>query len=158
MPALRAAGIDVEKGGGRMPLLEKWTPFRELDLVDHRIRRMFEELGLLTSIAPATNVYETRDAVVFEVDVPGFDEKELQVEVLDHTLWITGRREAVEPAEKEKELQLGERLEKHFQRRFGLPGEIDREHVSASYAKGVLTVRVPTTLHEKRFRVEISKS
>jgi HSP20 family protein len=141
-----------------MVLLEKWTPFREFDLVDHRIRRMFEELGLPTSIAPATNVYETKDAVVFEVDVPGFDERELQVEVLDHTLSITGHREATEPTEKEKELRLRERLEKHFQRRFELPGEIDREHVAASYAKGVLTVRVPTTLHEKPFKVEISKS
>ena len=141
-----------------MPLLEKWTPFRELDVIDHRMRRMFEELGLLTSIAPATNVYETKDAVVFEVDVPGFDEKELEVEVLDHTLSIVGHREAIEPSGKEKELRLGERLEKHFQRRFELPGEIDREHVAASYAKGVLTVRVPTTLQQKPFKVEISKS
>ena len=139
-----------------MPLLEKWTPFRELDLVDRRIRRMFEELGL-TSVAPATNVYETNDAVVFEIEVPGFDEKELQVEVLDHMLSITGHREAIEP-EQEKELRIRERLETHFQRRFELPGEIDREHVAASYAKGVLTVRVPAAVQEKPFKVEISKS
>src|SRR5690242_8282029 len=117
MPVLVPAGDRfVEKGGEPMPLLEKWTPFRELDVIDHRMRRMFEELGLLTSIAPATNVYETKDAVVFEVDVPGFDEKELEVEVLDHTLSIVGHREAIEPSGKEKELRLGERLEKHFQR------------------------------------------
>ena len=140
-----------------MTLLEKWTPFRDLDLVEHRIRRMFEELGLAASIAP-TNVYETDDAVVFEVDVPGFDEKELEVKVLDHTVSITGHRAPTEPVGQEKELLLRERLEKHFQRRFELPGEIDREHVAASYAKGVLTVRVPTTLHDKPFKVEISKS
>jgi len=141
-----------------MPLLEKWTPLREFDLVDRRIRRIFEDLGVTPTVAPATDVYETKGAIVFEIDVPGFDEKDLQIEVLDHTLSITGHRETTEATETGKELRLRERLEKRFQRRFELPGEIDREHVVASYAKGVLTVRVPTALHEKPFKVEISKS
>lgn len=139
-------------------LLEKWTPFREFDLVDRRIRRLFDDLGVPPTVMPATDVYETKDAIVFEIDVPGFDEKDLQVEVLDHTLSVTGHHEVAEPPEKVQELRLRERLEKRFQRRFELPGEIDREHVAAKYAQGVLTIRVPTTLHEKPFKVAISKS
>jgi HSP20 family protein len=141
-----------------MQLLERWTPFRDFDLVDRRIRRLFDDLGVPPAVMPSTDVYETKDAIVFEIDVPGFDEKDLQVEVLDHILSVTGHRETPETTGKEQELRLHERLEKRFQRRFKLPGEIDREHVAATYAMGVLTVRVPTTLHETPFKVEISKS
>jgi HSP20 family protein len=91
------------------------------------------------------------------LEVPGFDEKELEVEVRDHTLSVTGERKE-ESEKKEKTLRLGERLEKRFERRFELPTEIDSEHVKADYTKGVLTVHVPKTAHEEPHKVEITKA
>ena len=138
-----------------MPKLEKWTPFRELDLMDRRMRRFFEELGVVPALAPAADVYELEGELVVELEVPGFDEKELEIEVRDHTLSITGER-AEETEKKEKTLHMHERLEKRFERRFELPAGIDGEHVAAEYTKGVLTVHVPKTSHEQPRKVEIT--
>lgn len=140
-----------------MPLLEKWTPFRELDVMDRRMRRFFEDLGFVPALAPAADIYETDGELVVELEVPGFDEKELEIEVRDHTLSVTGEREEL-TEKKEKTLRLRERLEKRFERRFELPMEADGEHVTAEYTKGVLTVHVPKIAHEKPHKVEITKA
>ncbi|MGZ8716638.1 MAG: Hsp20/alpha crystallin family protein [Gaiellaceae bacterium] len=140
-----------------MPKLEKWTPFRELDLMDRRMRRFFEELGVVPALTPAADVYETDGELVVELEVPGFDEKELEIEVRDHTLSITGER-LEEMEKKEKTLRLHERLEKRFERRFELPAGIDGEHVAAEYTKGVLTVHVPKTSLEQSRKVAITKA
>jgi HSP20 family protein len=140
-----------------MPLLEKWTPFRELDLMDRRMRRFFEELGVAPALAPAADLYETEGEVVVELEVPGFDEKELEIVVSDHVLAVSGEREE-EKERREKTLRLHERLEKRFERRFELPVDVDSEHVTAKYAKGVLTVHVPKTAHEKPRTIAISKA
>ena len=140
-----------------MPALEKWTPFRELDLMDRRMRRFFEDLGFVPALTPAADVYETEGELVVELEVPGFDEKELEIEVHDHTLSVIGEREE-KTERKEKALRLRERLEKRFERRFELPADIDGEHVTAAYAKGVLTVHVPKTAHAKPRKVEIAKT
>lgn len=140
-----------------MPLLEKWTPFRELDLMDRRMRRFFEELGVAPALAPAADFYETEGEVVVELEVPGFEEKELEIVVSDHVLAVSGEREE-EKERTEKTHRLHERLEKRFERRFELPVDVDSEHVTATYAKGVLTVRVPKTAHEKPRTIEITKA
>jgi HSP20 family protein len=139
-----------------MPL-QKWTPFRELDLMDGRMRRFFEDLGFGPALTPAADVYETDGEFVVELEVPGFDEKELEIEVRDHTLSVTGEREE-ETERKENALRLRERLEKRFERHFELPAEIDSEHVTAEYTKGVLTVHVPKTAHAEPHKVEITKA
>jgi HSP20 family protein len=140
-----------------MPKLEKWTPLRELDLMDRRMRRFFEDLGFVPALTPAADVYETDSELVVELEVPGFDEKELEIEVSDHTLSVIGER-TEETEKKEKTLRLRERLEKRFERRFELPAGIDGEHVAAEYTKGVLTVHVPKTAHEQPHQVEITKA
>ncbi len=63
----------------------KWTPFMELDSMERSMRRWFEGFSFAPAIAPATDIYETDDEYVVEVEVPGFEEKELAVEVFDHT-------------------------------------------------------------------------
>lgn len=138
-----------------MPLLEKWTPFRELDLMDRRTRRFFEGLGVVPALAPAADVYETDGELVVELEVPGFDEKELEIEVSDHTLAIAGER-SEETEKKEKALRLHERLEKRFERRFELPADVDSERIEARYVKGVLTVRMPKGAHEAPRKVAIT--
>jgi HSP20 family protein len=139
-----------------MPLLEKWTPLRELDLVDRRMRRFFEELGVTPALAPAADLYETEGELVVELEVPGFDEKELEIHVSDHVLSIAGER-LEETEKKEKTLRLHERLEKKFERRFELPVDVDSEHIKAEYRKGVLTVHVPKTGRVEPRKVEITK-
>lgn len=127
-----------------MVTLERWTPLRELDRMERRMRRLFEDRGLFAVEAPATDVYETESEYVVELEVPGFDRSELTVEVSDHTLVVKGEHE--EDTEKaSRELLLHERLERRFERRFDLPRDVDADRVAAACDKGVLTLHVPKT-------------
>lgn len=145
-----------EKGGGNVPTLDRWTPLRELDRMERRMRRLFEDRGLFAFEAPATDVYETDTDYVVELEVPGFDREELAVEVSDHALVVKGEHH--EEAEKAgRELLLHERLERRFERRFELPLEVDAEQVAASCEKGVLTLHVPKTgAQAERRSIEIT--
>lgn len=137
-----------------MNTLERWTPIRELDRMERRVRRMFEEAGVFPGVGPAADVYEADNEFVFELEVPGFEEKDLAVEVTDHTLVVKGERKA-ESEKQEKTLLLRERLEREFERRFELPATADNEHVSAEFAQGVLTLHVPKAAEAKPHKVAI---
>jgi HSP20 family protein len=140
-----------------MPLPEMmWMPLRELDLVDRRMRRFFADLGVAPTLAPAADVYETDEELVVELEVPGFDEEQLEIRVDDHTLAVTGERQE-STDEDGKTIRLHERIDTRFERRFLLPIDIDSKHVKAEYAKGVLTVHVPKAAHETPQKVAITK-
>ena len=132
----------------------KWTPFMELDSMERRMRRLFEEIGFAPALAPAADVFETSEEYVVELDLPGFEEKELSIEVYDHTLAIRGEREKVK--EEAKEFALHERLERQFERRFILPVAADTEHVKATFTKGVLEVHAPKLKKAQPKKVAIS--
>ena len=68
-----------------MAMIVKWTPFQELDSMERRMRRMFEEIGFAPTLLPAADTYETDEEFVVELEVPGFAEKELVIEVSDLT-------------------------------------------------------------------------
>jgi HSP20 family protein len=144
-----------------MMLVPDRSPFRELDAVDRRMRRMFAgfpfPLGIMPPLTPAADVFETAEEFVFELEVPGYEERELTVEVADHTLTVKGAREE-ETEEEERTLRLHERLEATFERRFELPATAGRENLTAAYGKGVLTVHVPKTVELQPHRVEIGRS
>jgi HSP20 family protein len=135
----------------------KWTPFMELDSMERRMRRLFEEIGFAPALAPAADIYETDDEFVVELEVPGYEEKELAIEITDHTLAVMGKREKTKE-EKTKEFALHERLEREFERRFVLPAAADTEHLKAVFAKGVLEVHAPKLKAAQPKKVAIAKS
>ena len=137
-----------------MTTIVKWAPFQDLDVVERRMRRMLEDWGVAPATLPAADMYETEKELVVELDVPGFEEKELVLEVSDHMLTITGERKS-EKEEKNKSFYLHERLEKHFERRFKLPPEADTEHIDAKFHTGVLQVHVPKVEQLKARKIEI---
>jgi HSP20 family protein len=136
----------------------RWTtPFTELDSMERRMRRLFEEIGFAPTLAPAADVYETDDEYVVEVEVPGYDETELSIEVFDHTVAIKGTQEKTKE-EKMKEFALHERLEREFERRFTFPREADTEHLKAVFEKGVLEVHAQKLQTARPKKVEIAKT
>lgn len=137
-----------------MPVLERWTPFRDLELMEQRVRRLFPNLVVSPTFTPAADIYETKDEFVFELEVPGFEQKELEIGVVDHTLTVKGQRVA-EAEKTEKTLHLHERLESAFERSFQLPAEADGEHVKATFGKGLLTLHVPKAVQQTRRTVPI---
>ena len=125
-----------------MTTLVRWTPFRELDLVDRHMRRVFDGLGFGPTTLPAVDVYETKGEFVVELEVPGFKEPELAIEVTDHVLTVKGERTETKQ-ELERTFQLRERLERHFERRFELPPEADPAQMTAVFTNGVLEIHTP---------------
>ena len=137
--------------------LVRWSPFRDLDLMERNMRRMFEGFGLVPSLLPAADVYETKDEYVVELEVPGYEEKELGIEVSDHTLTIKGERKEIKE-EAEKAFRLHERLEKQFERTFVLPSEADTAKVKAIFKHGVLEVHAPKAKTAVPKKVPIAKA
>jgi HSP20 family protein len=64
---------------------------QELDSIERRMRRAFEEFGFAPAFVPAADVYETDGELVVEIEVPGYEEQELEIELSDHTLTVKGR-------------------------------------------------------------------
>lgn len=137
-----------------MTTLVRWAPFQDLDVIERRMRRMLEDFGVAPAPLPAADLYETKDELIVELDVPGFDEKELALEVTDHTLVIKGER-MKEKDETDRTFYLHERLEKHFERQFKLPPEADVQHAKANFRTGVLEVHVPKIEQAKAHKIEI---
>lgn len=125
-----------------MTTLVRWSPFREFDLLEQNMRRMFDDTGWTPIPLPAADVYETADEFVVELEVPGYEEKELGIEITDHMLTVKGERKEVKD-EESKTFRLHERLEKEFERRFKLPPEADTQKLSAIFKQGVLEVHAP---------------
>jgi HSP20 family molecular chaperone IbpA len=95
----------MDAKGGRMTTLVKWAPFQDFDLIERRMWRTLQDIGMTPMALPAVDFYETDKELIVELDVPGFDEKELALEVTDHTLTIEGER-AKEKEEKERTFYL----------------------------------------------------
>lgn len=137
-----------------MTTLVKWSPFRELDLMERRMRHLLDDVAYAPTPSPAVDVYETQDEFVLELEVPGYEEKELKIEAFDHTVAIAGTRQDVEE-KADKVFRVHERLEKHFERRFELPPEVDTKHLTAVFAKGVLAVHAPKSPEVKPRKIAI---
>lgn len=133
--------------------LVRWSPFQELDAVERRMRRMFE-IGVPPAW-PAADVYESNGEYVYELEVPGYEEKNLAVEVSDHMLTVTGEQ-IEKKEEKEKTFFLNERLAKTFERRFELPPEAITDKVAAEFKDGVLFVHAPKAEAAEPRKVEIA--
>ncbi len=125
-----------------MASLVRWAPFGDLDVMDRRMRRMLEDFGIAGARLPTSDVLETEEELIVKLDAPGFDEKDLSLEVSDHTLAVRGEKsEAKEDGD--AHFYVRERMDTHFERLFVLPPEVDVNKAEATFEKGVLEVHVP---------------
>ena len=113
------------------------------------IDRFFDEaLGKVPAsqaaqgFTPRIDVSESDEAYLVRADLPGVEEKDIQISLEEGVLSIQGTLEA-EKDEERKGLRYSERVRGSFQRTIELPGELDETKVSASYKQGVLTVTLP---------------
>lgn len=98
---------------------------------------------------PAVDVTEDDKAFKIAAELPGMDEKDVEVAVSGDTLTIKGEKRQ-ERETKEPNYYLCERSYGSFQRAFVLPDGIDRDKIDARFAKGVLTVTLPKTPEVQR--------
>lgn len=93
---------------------------------------------------PKVDVCETDKEVVVTADLPGVDEKDIEVTISDGMLTIKGERKAEkEEKDEKKSYHRVERSHGYYSRSIALPGEVDEDKVKADFSKGVLTVRMP---------------
>jgi len=91
---------------------------------------------------PAVDVIESENAYEVTAELPGMDEKNIEVKVANGFLTIKGEKQE-EKEEKKKDYYLQERSFGSFERSFGLPEGVDADKIQASFKKGVLTVMLP---------------
>ncbi|MCY1332864.1 Spore protein SP21 [compost metagenome] len=91
---------------------------------------------------PAVAIAEKDNAYEITAELPGLEEKDIQVRLANGNLIIKGEKKE-EKEDKQKDYYLSERHYGSFQRVFNLPKDIDAERISASFSKGVLTVALP---------------
>lgn len=100
--------------------------------------------GLLAGGWPTADVSETEKAIEVSVELPGMDEKDIDVSVTDDTLTIRGEKKS-DTEKKEKGYYLSERSFGSFHRAIALPASVDTDKVEARFKKGVLTLTLPKT-------------
>ncbi len=147
--------------GTSVPVYERgWTPFWSLR---NEIDGLFDDFfrtgwsgwspGLSRATAPALHspaavpsldVIDKENEVKLVADLPGLTEQDIDVQVTDSTLTISGKKlEEIEDGDQEGERYVSERRFGSFARRISLPDGIDQDQIDASFKNGVLTVRLP---------------
>ena len=146
-----------------MTVVTRWDPFRELATVQDRMNRLFQdsfgqsrEEGLATAaFAPAVDIYEDEHNITLKVEVPGIDEKDIDVRLENNTLTVRGERK-FEQEEKEENYRRVERQYGSFSRSFTLPPIVDTENVQASYDKGVLEIPLGKKAEAKPKQIKVN--
>lgn len=112
---------------------------------------------------PAVDVTENNDSYVFNMDLPGRSEKDVNVELKDDILTIESAKEAKKDEKTEEKSEknspkflLRERRHSDFTRRFTLPADINSDNVKAEFKNGVLTVRIGKTPKAAPKKIEIT--
>jgi HSP20 family protein len=154
-----------------MTTLTRWDPFRELNTLQDRMNRLFqdtwgpgsgslgtrggEEALLSGSFMPPVDVYQDEHHIVLKVEVPGVDQKDIDIRVENNVLTIRGERK-LEKEEKEDNFQRIERRYGSFTRAFTLPSTVDTENVSADYENGVLKISLAKREEAKPKQIKVN--
>jgi HSP20 family protein len=145
-----------------MTVLTRFEPYREFTTLQDRLNRLFRDSfgdnqdALSTSnFSPAVDVYEDEHTVNLKIEVPGVDEKDLDIRVENNTLTVHGERK-FEKEEKEENFRRVERQYGSFTRSFTLPQTVNAENVSANYDKGVLKISLPKKAEAKPKQIKVS--
>ncbi|MEV0644586.1 Hsp20/alpha crystallin family protein [Phytomonospora sp. NPDC050363] len=132
-------------------MLMRTDPFRELDRLT---QRMFTMTGTQATMPMAA--YRDGEHFVVEVDLPGVDAGSIDLEIERDVLTVKAERKSLAVAE--RDLVLNERQSGAFSRQLFLGESLDKDRISAGYADGVLTLRIPVAEKAKPRKVEVTGS
>jgi HSP20 family protein len=147
-----------------MTVLTRFEPFREFTTLQDRLNRLFRDTyapegreDALTSagFAPPVDIYEDEHNITLKIEVPGIDEKDIDVRIENNTLTVHGERK-FEKEEKEENYRRVERQYGSFTRTFTLPTTVDANQVQANYDKGVLKINLAKKAEAKPKQIKIN--
>jgi HSP20 family protein len=127
---------------------------REIDHLFQDFTRGWPAFGTTSELTPSMDVTETDKEIEITAELPGLEEKDVQVNVADNILTIKGEKRA-EKKEKDKNYRLFERSYGSFSRTLELPAGVDPDAIKANISNGVLKVTVPKPAPAQVKKVEI---
>ncbi len=165
--------IKTEKSSGGLP--QAWQPFESLR---REINRLFDDFdggfwrrpfasslfdiapsrrpeATFVAAAPAMDVAETDNAYEVTAELPGLDEKNVEVKVANGVLTIKGEKQE-DKEEKNKDYYMRERSFGSFQRSFAVPDGVDGDKIEANFKKGVLSVTLPKSADAQKAEKKIT--
>ena len=141
--------------------LTKWEPLREIeDFFDRYSRSLAFPLSRSAEMVtnggwlPRVDVSENDDAFVIKAEIPGINKDDVKVSLDNGVLTLQGERRQ-ERDEKGWRFHRMERSYGHFMRSFTLPGNVDAEHLKASFHNGLLEVDIPKLEKATRHAVQV---
>lgn len=140
----------------------KYSPFRDLRNLQEQMNRLLDlawskESGeeLREGVwQPPVDIFEDENSVVIKVELPGIDQKDIEVRIEDNTLTLRGERKHDTDVKKENYHRI-ERYYGGFQRSFSLPHTVDQEKVKAACERGVLTITLPKREETKPKQINV---
>jgi HSP20 family protein len=108
-----------------------------------------------TALAPPVDIYEDEHNIILKIEVPGIDEKDIDVSVQNNTLTVHGERK-IEKEEKEENFRRVERQYGEFTRSFTLPSSVDPGQVNANYVNGVLKITLAKKAEAKPKQIKVN--
>jgi HSP20 family protein len=140
----------------------RYNPWKEIDTLERRVNLLVEgfipnTLKELTNVSkiPAAEIIETDDAVILKLEVPGMEAKDLDIQVTEDSVSISGERK-FHTKEEDKNKTKSEFYYGQFQRVIPLPVAIQNTKVTADYKDGILHLHLPKLVEEKNKVVKIN--
>jgi len=143
----------------------KWDPFRDLNILQDRMNRLFEDTGrgirrgeepaATTIWSPAVDIYETEGEIVVQAELPGMDRKDISLNLENNVLTIRGDRQFKKET-KEDNYHRIERSYGGFSRSFSIPTSVDEDKIRADYKDGVLRIALPKKEQAKPKQIQIA--
>jgi HSP20 family protein len=144
--------------------LRRGGPFRELARMQQEMDDLFGRFfgdwpwprweAERRGMAPAVDLIDKKDEVVLRADLPGLEQKDIQVNIEDGTLSIRGERKEEREA-KDEDYYVSERWAGAFSRTVALPPGVDPEKIQAKFKSGVLEIHLPKTKEAKGRTIEV---
>ncbi|MHC0063097.1 Hsp20/alpha crystallin family protein [Nostoc sp. UIC 10890] len=142
--------------------LVRWNPWRDIDTLQNQINSLFEDTRLPSAFlerglskVPAAEIQETEDAIHLKLELPGIEAKDLDVQVTEDAVYVSGERKS-ETKTEEKGVTRSEFHYGKFQRVIPLSASIQNTNVQADYKDGILNLILPKTEQEKNKVVKVN--
>lgn len=135
-------------------------PFQDIGNMRQQMDRLFDALsggtesGPGAGVFPLTNIAETKDSFFIRAELPGIKPDELDIQVTDKGLSITGERKIAEEGDNVK-YHRREREAGRFSRFIALPSEVKVDKVDASLKNGILTITIPKAEEAKPRQIAV---
>ena len=143
--------------------LETLKPYRKPGSIRNEIDNLLHEFfggpihtgPLAGEWLPAADITETADKVFVKAELPGIEEKDIDLSICGNLLTIRGEKKHMKE-EKDENHYLGDRYYGSFRRTFQLPGDVDQNKAEAKFRRGVLKITIPRVEEAIRKKIEIN--